>query len=153
MDKNRLKEFIEGELQDTGYFLVDLRIDSDNRITVEIDSDGVADLEECVKLTRAVEAVFDRDEEDYELEVGTAGLTSPLRTPRQFRKHLGHEMEVLATDGKKHTGILRKVTDTDFTITEKVKEKPEGAKRPVEVEKELTLSYPEARKVTYLIKF
>lgn len=153
IEKSKLEEFIVTELEGTEYFLVDLHVEPDNSIKVVIDSDGVADLEKCVSLTHAIEQAFDRNEEDYELEVGTAGLTSPLKTTRQFRKYLGNEVEVLATDGKKHTGLLKEVTDDGFTIVEKVKEKPEGAKRPVVVEKELRLTYPEAKKVTYLIKF
>ena len=70
-------------MEGTDLFLVDVRISKDNNIVVEIDSDTSVDIDECIRLNRLVESEFGRDEEDYELEIGSAGLTSPLRERRQ----------------------------------------------------------------------
>ena len=79
---------------------------------VEIDSDTSVDIDECIRLNRLVESEFDRDEEDYELEIGSAGLTSPLRVERQYHKNEGNEVEVLTADGRKLKARSRVPTPT-----------------------------------------
>lgn len=153
IDKNKLREFVESRLERTDCFLVDLTVSPSNQIKVEIDSDTGIDIDFCVSLTREIEAEFPRDDEDYELEVGSAGFTSPFKVLRQYEKNLGNEVEVLARDGRKYTGILESADADRFTIsyTEKVKE--EGSKKKVErsVVKEFT--YPEVNSVKYVFKF
>ena len=78
INKNTVKEIVESWLEDKEYFLVDIEISADNKIVVEIDhADGVW-IEDCVELSRFIEEHLSRDEEDYELEVGSAGLGQPL---------------------------------------------------------------------------
>lgn len=108
IDKEVLKAFVESQLEGSPYFLTDLKVTESNDITVEIDSLTPGDIEECVKLTRAIEDKFDRDVEDYQLEVGTAGLTSPLKVKKQYEKYTGQDLEVLTADGKNYTACLRK---------------------------------------------
>ncbi|MDE7142589.1 MAG: ribosome assembly cofactor RimP, partial [Muribaculaceae bacterium] len=104
-------------------------------------------------VSRSIEAALDREKEDFELEVGSAGLTSPFKVRGQYDKNIGNEVEVLTADGRKLRGILAETTDEGFTITYKVKEKPEGAKRPVLVDHSETFAYSQAKKVTYCIDF
>ena len=133
-------------------FLVDVAISADNHIVVEIDSyEGSVSIDNCVAITRAVEQAFDRDKEDYELEVGSAGLTSPLKVKAQYVKNIGNDVEVLTTQGAKLKGVLSEVGDDTFTI--KVAVKPEGAKRPVVVEEDVTIKYSETKYTKYLIQF
>ncbi len=153
MDKQALQDFIVGQLAETDMFLVNLTIGKDNKIVVEIDSDSSVDIDECVKLTRAVEGEFDRDKEDYELEIGSAGLTSPLVMPRQYRKYIGENVEVLTADGKKMKGELRSADEEGFVIAISKKVKPEGAKRPVMIEEEITFKYEEIKYTKYIIEF
>lgn len=133
--------------------MVDVAVSVDNCVSVEIDhADGVW-IEDCVQLSRHIEANLNRDEEDYELEVGSAGIGQPFKVLQQYVNHIGKEVEVLARDGKKYRGVLTRVEDTDFTVVVKVKEKPEGAKRPVLVDREYTWKYDEIKYTKYLINF
>lgn len=135
-------------------FLVDVAISADNHIVVEIDSyEGSVSIDNCVAITRAVEQAFDRDKEDYELEVGSAGLTSPLKVKAQYVKNIGNDVEVLTTQGAKLKGVLSEVGDDTFTIKVAKKVKPEGAKRPVVVEEDVTIKYSETKYTKYLIQF
>ena len=135
-------------------FLVDVAISADNHIVVEIDSyEGSVSIDNCVAITRAVEQAFDRDKEDYELEVGSAGLTSPLKVKAQYVKNIGNDVEVLTTQGAKLKGVLSEVSDDTFTIKVAKKVKPEGAKRPVVVEEDVTIKYSETKYTKYLIQF
>lgn len=131
IDKNVVREIVEQWLKDKEYFLVDIEVSTDDRIVVEIDhADGVW-IEDCVALSKFVEENLSRDEQDYELEVGSAGLGQPFKVAQQYVNHIGKEVEVLAADGKKTQGILTAVDGTSFTVTTQEKVKVEGKKRPV----------------------
>ena len=153
IDQTKLRSYIEKVLEGTDCFLVDLKVKQGNEIEVVIDSDSPVGIEECERLTRSIESEFDRDVEDYVLEVGSAGLTSPLQTRRQYQKYLGQEVEVLPKEGKKITGLLKDAGEETFTVesTEKVK-KPE-LKRPVLEKVDHTFGYDEVKYTKYLLKF
>ena len=153
IDKSELIGVINAEIEGTDMFLVDVTVSRDNNIVVELDSMDSVSIDACVNLTRAIEAHFDRDKEDYELEVGSAGLTSPFKVKRQYDKYLGEDVEVLTKDGRKLKGTLKEATDDTFTVGIVKKVKPEGAKRPVEVEEDEILNYNEIKYTKYLIQF
>ncbi len=153
IDKKELQSFVEDYLKDSEYFLTDLKVTPSNEITVEIDSLTPGDIEECVSLTRAIEEAFDRDVEDYELEVGTAGLTSPLKVPRQYEKYLGQDLEVLTADGRKLHGMLRRVDENGIILAIELKVKKEGSKKPVIETTELDLPFSNIKKAVYDLKF
>lgn len=152
-DKKALEAFIENKLADTPYFLVSVSVSPDNEIKVEIDSFESVDIDFCISLSKQIEEAFPRDAEDYALEVGSAGITSPFKVLRQYEKNIGRRIEVLARDGRKYTGTLLGADAEGFRILVTVKEKPEGAKRPVEVEKELTFTYGDINSASCLIEF
>ena len=83
IDRKELTETVAEAIQMTDAFIVEIRVTPDNMINVEIDSPTGLDIDTCVAVTRAIEARFDRDVEDYELEVGSAGLTSPFKVRGQ----------------------------------------------------------------------
>lgn len=153
LDAKEIRNFIEKELEDKDLFLVDVQVKPDNMIEVEIDSDNPVSIEECEKLTRAIEAEFDRDKEDYTLEVGSAGITSPFKVKRQYKKYIGQEVEVVKKDGKKLTGLLKSADDDKFTVLSKEKVKKPENKRPVIEEVEHTLGYDEVKQTKYILKF
>ena len=123
----------EAYLADSECYLVDVTVAPDNLIVVEIDHDQAVGIEDCVALSRYIEAGLDRDVEDYELEVTSTGLTSPFKTLRQYLKNIGNEVEVLLKSGEKLSGCLKSAEDTGFVVTVGRPVKPEGAKRKVTV--------------------
>ena len=153
IDKNVVRNLVEEWLQDKGYFLVDVEISPDDRIVVEIDhADGVW-IEDCVELSRYIEDRLDRDEEDYELEVGSAGLGQPFKVPQQYVNFIGKNVEVLDSDGKKVKGVLKSVDGNDFTVTVAEKVKQEGKKRPVLTDVDHTYQMDKVKYTKYLISF
>lgn len=155
IDKQKLTETVLEAIKDTDIFLVDVRVTPAGEITVEIDSPTGIDIDTCARITRRIEEVFDRDVEDYELEVGSAGLTAPMRVRGQFLKNIGNPVEVLTRDGRKMHGTLLAVNDdaTAFTVSVPVKVKEPGAKRPVVRDEEITLSVDDTKYVRYEITF
>lgn len=155
IDRQKLIDTVACALDGTDYYLVDATVKGDNVITVEIDADKGVDIDFCADLSRRIEAVFDRDAEDYELEVGSAGITSPLKVARQYQRQTGKEVEVLARDGKKHRGVLKSYDDLSgiVTITEKQKVKLPGKKRPEMQEVEVEFTPEERNAVLPVIEF
>lgn len=153
IDKKALEAFVAERLAGTEYFPVEVSVDGDNNIKVEIDSMGPIDIDYCVTLSRAIEEAFPRDDEDYELEVGSAGLTSPLKVRRQYDKNIGSEVEVLTADGRKLRGLLAAAGDDSFTLRIGEKVRHEGAKRPVVELRDIEIPYSEARRVECLLEF
>ena len=153
LNNQTLRQFIDDALAGTDCFLVTAEIRNDNDILVEIDSDTRVDIDFVADLNRKIEEHFTPEIDDYNLEVGSVGLTSPLILPRQFVKHVGHEMEVLTADGRKLYGILTEADDEGFTLQMEQKVKKEGEKRPVIETVRETFPYASAKKVTYDLKF
>lgn len=153
IDKNVVKKLVEEWLQDKEYFLVSIESSPDDRIVVEIDhADGVW-IEDCVALSKYIEDHLNRDEEDYELEVGSAGLGQPFKVPQQYINFIGKEVEVLDADGKKVKGILKAVEGNDFTVGVEEKVKVEGKKRPVKQEVDHVYQMDKVKYTKYIISF
>ena len=153
ISKQKVTEIVNEWLADKEYFLVDVSVSADNCISVEIDHAEGVWIDDCVSLSKFIEANLDREEEDFELEVGSAGIGQPFKVLQQYINHIGKEVEVLAKDGKKYRGVMARAEKECFAITMQVKEKPEGAKRPVLVNKEFAWSYDEVKYTKFLIKF
>ncbi len=146
--EEQIKEIVEAYLAESDCFLTDLRIEAGNRIVVEIDhADGVS-LDRCIGLSREIERHFDREVEDFELEVGSAGLSSPLKHPRQWQYCIGREMEILLKTGVKERGKLLSASPEMIGLEVIRKEKPEGAKRKKEVNVLLEIAMEDIKKAT-----
>ncbi len=141
IDKDLIRQTIEEKLASTDCFLVSLSISGDNQIMVEIDSETSVDLDFCVELTRYIEQHFDRDAEDYSLEIGSYSITKPFVDRRQYRKNIGRKVEVLTEESRKIRGTLVAVDNDGFTLEIEEKELLEGQKRKKLVKKEITLLY------------
>jgi ribosome maturation factor RimP len=153
IDKKTLTDFVESQLQGTGYLPVDITVSPDNIIEVEIVHPDGVNIDFCVELTRAIEAAFDRDIEDYELQVGSAGLTSPFKIPQQYALNRGNEVEVLTKSGEKLKGVLGESNESSFAITMTRKVKKEGAKRTVMEEVVREFNYNEIKYTKCLLSF
>ena len=104
-------------------------------------------------LSRYIESKLNREDEDYELEVGSAGIGQPFKVLQQYINHIGKEVEVLAKDGRKLSGVLKEADEQHFVVTIQKKVKEEGAKRPKLVDEDLTFTYEEIKYTKYLISF
>ncbi len=153
IEKRLLTDLTVEFLKDSPNYLIDVIVGTGNMITVEIDNDQGVDIDDCVALSRHLESKLDRESEDFELTVTSAGLTSPFKTPRQYKKYEGKEVEVLNKQGQKLTGMLKSSDPEGFTLTVTRKEKPEGAKRKIEVTEDLHFLFQEVKYTKYLIRF
>lgn len=116
IDKLHVLNVIQTTLEGTEKYLVDLKITSDNRIYVSIDGDNGIVIDDCIELSRAIEGSLNRDEEDFELNVASAGLDSPLKMPRQYKKNVGRELTVDTLEGEHYEGRLVGADDEGITL-------------------------------------
>lgn len=155
IDKQQIIDIINPMLEGTDCFLVDISISAANDIVVEIDSDSSVDVDTCARITRAIEQKIPREPDDYSLEVGSAGLTSPLKVTRQLLKNVGNDVEVLTTDGRKLSGTLSQVSPdgTQVTLLIERKVKEPGKKRPTVVQQPEELDVAATKYIRYKINF
>ena len=153
IDKRIVSGIVNEWLEDKEYFLVDVAVSSDDKIVVEIDHAEGVWIDDCVELSRFIESKLDREKEDYELEVGSAGIGQPFKVLQQYLIHIGQEVEVLTKQGQKLEGVMKDANEENFTVTIQKKVKPEGAKRPKLVDEDVTFTYEEIKYTKYLISF
>lgn len=144
---------------DSESYLIEVTVSRDNQIVITLDNDEAIDIDECAALSNYIDEHMDREKEDFELEVGSAGLTSPLKTLRQYAKFEGEEMEVLMRDGRKLKGILGAADEEGFDLTwtarEKVIDPATGKekKKKEDVTHEEHLLHKNVNRVTYIVSF
>lgn len=152
IDKNIVKELVDQWLAKTDYFLTDLTVSADDRIVVEIDhKDGVW-IEDCVELSRHIEEGLDRDEEDFELEVGSAGIGQPFKVLKQYEIHIGDPVESILYDGRKMQGVLKSVSDEEISLVVQEKVKTPEMKRPKLMEVDHVLKMADIKETHYWLK-
>ena len=134
IDKTVVKKLVDEWLEDKDYFLVDIQISSD-------------------ELSKYIEEHLSRDEADYELEVGSAGLGQPFKVPQQYENFVGKEVEVLDKDGKKIKGILKSVDGDNFIVAVNEKVQVEGKKRPIKMDVDHEYNMNEVKYTKYVISF
>ena len=129
MDINKLIEVVEDHLAGSDVFVVECTSTPSNEISLILDADSRVSIDTCVAVSRAVDAVFDRDVEDFSLTVASAGIGEPLKLLRQYRKIIGTPVEVLLKDGIKILGTLDEATEEGIVISYDEKVAVEGKKK------------------------
>ena len=140
IEKKTVCQIVDEWLEGKDYFLVEVTVSPDDKIVVEIDHAEGVWIEDCVELSRYIESKLNREEEDYELEVGSAGIGQPFKVLQQYYIHIGQEVEVVTRDGRKLAGILKDADEEKFTVGVQKKVKLEGSKRPKLIEEDETFT-------------
>ena len=139
--------------QHSNIFLVDLKISNDKSIKIILDGDKEVNVKDCIDISRSMEGALDRDQEDFSLEVASAGVGSPLKFPRQYHKNLGRKLEVISTEGLKFEGDLTHVKEDAIELQWKQRETKRIGKGKVTVTKKKTILFDEISQAKVMIKF
>lgn len=121
-----LTALIEGHIEGTDAFLVEVVVKPGNAIRVHLDTPEGISIEECAELSRFLNESLDRDVEDYSLEVSSPGLGGAFRVKQQYEKNEGREIEVLHRDGTRVKGTLESVSDSGIVLKVKGQQKEIG---------------------------
>ncbi len=148
-----VQALIDEKLAETDAYLVDLSISSTNQIRVEIDHlDGLG-IDECVALSRHIEASLDRVSEDFELQVSSPGLDQPFKVIQQYHKNVGREVSLTKVGGEKIKGLLTDVSDDFITVEYTTKERIEGRKKKEVIEHKEEIQLNEIKETRIIISF
>lgn len=134
-------------------FLIELNVDSQQRIKITIDGDQGVRVADCVAISRAVEQHLDREAYDFSLEVSSAGAFSPLVQIRQYPKNIGRTLELTTLDDKNIEGVLEKVEPDAIVISWKERVAKEKGKGKVTVQKTETIPFDHIKKSNVKIIF
>ena len=134
-------------------YLVDLKISAGDDITVILDGDVSLSLQDCLDASRAIEFNLDREEHDFSLQVMSPGLSEPLKFPRQYKKNMGREIEVLLMNDEKIQGEITAVDEESVTLTLRYRRPKLVGKGKEDVVEEKQIPYPDIRKALVIIKF
>ncbi len=146
--KEKIEKLAAEFLEATDKFVMNIKVTTGNLIIVTIDGDSLVTIEDCIKMSRFIENSLDREEEDFELRVTSYGADSPLKHPRQYKKHIGRELDILKSDDTTLKGKLLEVTDVDILISKsKTKNKIEDA------ETEIRVLFEEIKEVKIILSF
>jgi len=153
MLKNKVTDLLQAALDErTDLFLIDFSLSKDNHIKVVIDGDQGVTVEDCTFVSRAIEHNLDREEEDFSLEVMSAGATAPLVNKRQYKKNVKRTLEVKTTSNIIE-GTLTNASDDGITLEWKVREPKSVGKGKTTVKKEAKIAYQDIVEAKVMIKF
>ncbi len=150
-----LKAAEEGlkEMGNDGLFLVEIKSKPGEEFEIYIDGDARVGVDDCIALSRAIEAQFDRDIEDFALTVSSAGIGQPLKVLRQYKKLAGKPAEVVLNDGVKILGTLEAADAESITLSYPEKRAMEGKKRPETVTVTKTFALDEVKSTKEYLDF
>ncbi len=134
-------------------FLIDFSLSNDNAIKIVIDGDEGVLVEDCMFVSRAIEHNIDRDEHDFSLEVLSSGAATPLVLPRQYKKHLGRDLELKTKDDQTIEGELTEVNELGVVLNWKTREPKPVGKGKVTVTKEASVAFDKIKEAKVKIKF
>ena len=148
-----IKDIIETILQGTDLFLVDLKVSPENSIEVYIDSLKGINVDSCVTLSKQLDAKLDRDVEDFELTVSSAGIGYPFKVIQQYEKNLGRQVEVKLQNGEKLQGTLKSYSNTGIVIECEEKIAVEGKKKKSIGKMEKEIHFTDIKEVKDIVVF
>ena len=147
-----LKLAAEQYAEGNGLFVVSVDISKDNDVDVVIDADDRdVTLDDCVGMTGYIQERVSRDEEDYSLTIGSAGLTSPFKVLRQWKKAVGTEIQLTRKSGERVNASLLSADEEGVEISYQRKAEGKGAKAKETVTEHLL--YSDIKTAKPIIKF
>lgn len=145
---DRMKEL------NNGLFIVNISVSVSNVIHVELDKlGGNVSIEDCTSVSRNIEHNLDREKEDFELHVSSAGLDKPFRVLAQYVKNVGRNIKLVTLDGKKWEGLLKSASEKEVVLETSKLEKIEGKKKKEHIVEEHIFPMAEIKESKIVISF
>jgi ribosome maturation factor RimP len=152
--KEKVERLLDAAILERSHlFLIDLKIDEANKINVVLDGDNGVNLQDCIDISRVVEQELDREENDFSLEVASAGVSSPLKLVRQYKKNIGRKLKVKTTEDQEIEADLVDADESGISLEWKAREPKKIGKGKETVEKSVNLPYSEIKEAIVVISF
>lgn len=151
--KENIEEIIAAGWDRDDLFVTQITVAPGNNIRILIDGDQGVNLDDCVALSRLVEGSYDREVEDFSLDVLTHGVTESLVMPRQYIKNVGRDIKVKTIADESIEGLLKEANDSRIVVYFTYKERVEGKKKKIVVEKNLEIPYDQIKSGIIKVSF
>ena len=142
----------EGLEEKPSLFLIDLTITDAFKIIVTLDGDNGVTLQDCIDISRAIEHNLDREEQDFSLEVASAGVSSPIRHLRQYKNNIGRTL-IVHIENTKIEGELLDAGDHSIVLAWEAREPKKIGKGKETVSKRQEILYSEIKEAIVTITF
>jgi ribosome maturation factor RimP len=153
MNQAALKDIVDEALAlNESLYLIELSISVNNKVQVVVDGDNGVSLSETMRISRVINDNFDREVEDFSLEVSTPDIAHPLKVKRQYIKNLNRILKV-KTEEEELEGTLVTADEDKIVLQWKARELKPVGKGKVTVDKTATLEYTEIKEAKVKILF
>jgi len=146
---DQIRTLLDGLIEGSALFLVDLKIKPTNNIKVFLDGDNGVTIDAVSKINRSLYKQIEESglfpDGDFSLEVSSAGVDEPLKFLRQYHKNIGRLVEVTLNEGNPVEGVLKEATETGITVEETLGRKKE--------KKETVIPFHNIKKTVVQISF
>ena len=139
-------------LEKSSIFLIELVITDAFKVIVNVDGDDGVALQDCIDVSRYMDAHLDREEQDYSLEVASVGVGSPLKLVRQYKKNVGRTL-IVKTGTETIEAELVEATDDFVILSWEAREPKKIGKGKETVQKELKLPYGNIKEAIVTVTF
>jgi len=153
INRDQLNVLAEEAISETNYYIVDLTISKSNQIRLEIDGDRGVNIQDCVNISRHIESNLDREQEDFELTVSSAGMDQPFKILRQYQRYLNRQVVVKTKEGEQWKGILNSADENEVVLAIKKKVKEEGKKKKIEIIENISVPMDQVKETKAVISF
>ncbi|WP_339918969.1 ribosome assembly cofactor RimP [uncultured Flavobacterium sp.] len=142
----------EALVEKPSLFLIDLTITDAFKVIITLDDDNGVVLQDCIDISRAIDASLDREEQDYSMEVASAGVSLPLKKIRQYKKNIGRTL-IVKTNTENIEAELVEANDDFVILSWKAREPKKIGKGKETVEKTLQIPYADIKEAIVTVTF
>lgn len=128
-----IRQHLAPFLEKRNLFILDIHISPHNQIEITIDGDNYVSIDDCTEVSRFVESILNRDEEDFSLTVSSPDAHKPLISPRQYPKHTGKNIQVWTMENKEYKGTLMAAYANEIAVLIQTRNKETKKKTAQEI--------------------
>ena len=152
--KEKVKDLLEKALaENSQLFLIDLEFSETNKISVILDGDLGVNLQDCINVNKFLDNGLEGEEVEYSIEVASAGISTPLKLVRQYKKNIGRTLKVKTISQGDFEATLSNADAENATLYWSAREPKEIGKGKVTVQKTIAIPYTDIKEAVVIISF
>lgn len=151
--EKKIRGLVESKLKGTDRFIVSIKVSPNNRIEVLLDGLSNIAISDCIEMSRHIESSLDRETEDFELMVSSAGIDEAFTIEKQYQKNIGREVDVLKKDGQKINGVLKSYKEADSIEIQSTKTIRDEKKKKQIITEQITIPLKDIKETKLVLSF
>ena len=148
-----IRELTEEKIKGTDRFIVSVKVSTAKKIEVLLDGLTNIAINDCIEISRFIESSLDRENEDFELIVSSAGIDQPFTVEKQYQKNIGRELIVLKKDGLKVKGVLVSYEPETSILIESEKIIKNEKNKKQTIKEQITIPLQEIKESKLILSF